>query len=562
MPLTILRMRCGSFVIYTALVLATMLLPMQAQVTVTDPLTVQSLNNIQFADLQTGTDCGAKVQAADAVLGSSSGEIWVSTDCGTTWTTAVTFHGPRKIKFINGGSYSIQMGNLIFQNTSPVLIDCGGRQNAVLHFKGTGVAIKAVWDQFAPAASFNDWGYGIRDCALIGPGGIDGVGNAGTGIQIGDATHGTGGFLLYNSEVAGFALGITWGSVGSWGTKCDQSNFLNNTQNFLYDASGGGPENLEFDHCTFHQTTSPKFTNDVQITNTSTIEWSCHACSFDNSQIAINASPFSHIRFVNKHQETLIDTTIVPMVISSGNVTDDTPDFQWDSPATAAASGVSVSGGTYSIRNGGWAAQPGAPITNAIVQSGSGNVIAQNPLLLAANVGGIKAGGTGYIFNCDPTNGFCDISSAGGASYGAQFFNILSPNAATGGQLRLADGDSIQWRDHANRGNVTLDKNSFDEVRWNGIPLTQTLGSGTSTTNGTAIAAGSSQAQPAITIPGATATDTATCSLNTSPPPSWQTGIQILAAVVTSNTVTPWLSNPTAGSITPVPATLRCRITR
>lgn len=94
------------------------------------------------------------------------------------------------------------------------------------------------------------------------------------------------------------------------------------------------------------------------------------------------------------------------------------------------------------------------------------------------------------------------------------------------------------------------------------FPATLTIGTGTSTSNGTAVGSGVSQAQPAITITGATVTDVATCSLNAAPVATWQTGIQLLPAVVTANTVTPWLSNPSAGSITPAAAVIRCTVIR
>ena len=91
---------------------------------------------------------------------------------------------------------------------------------------------------------------------------------------------------------------------------------------------------------------------------------------------------------------------------------------------------------------------------------------------------------------------------------------------------------------------------------------TQTVGSGTSTSNGTIIHAGTSQAQPAINVTGARTTDVAVCVLNAAPPATWQTGIQLLPPVVTANTVTPWLSNPTAENITPAAAVLRCTVIR
>lgn len=91
--------------------------------------------------------------------------------------------------------------------------------------------------------------------------------------------------------------------------------------------------------------------------------------------------------------------------------------------------------------------------------------------------------------------------------------------------------------------------------------VSQTIGTGTVTTAGTAIASNSSQSNT-MTITGATATDTAKCSLNAALPASWQTGIQVSIPIVTANTVSFWLSNPTAGSITPVAATVRCAVTR
>jgi hypothetical protein len=88
------------------------------------------------------------------------------------------------------------------------------------------------------------------------------------------------------------------------------------------------------------------------------------------------------------------------------------------------------------------------------------------------------------------------------------------------------------------------------------------IGSGTTTTAGTLIASGNSQSQTPITITGALATDVAQCSLNAAPGATWQTGIQMLPPVVTSNTVTVWLSNPTAGNITPAAMVVRCTVTR
>lgn len=79
------------------------------------------------------------------------------------------------------------------------------------------------------------------------------------------------------------------------------------------------------------------------------------------------------------------------------------------------------------------------------------------------------------------------------------------------------------------------------------------------TTNGTLIAAGTAQAQPALTFPGTTTTSVAIWSLPNVPDATWQTGIAV-QLVCTANTVTPYLVNPTAGGITPVAQKLNIKV--
>jgi len=155
----------------------------------------------------------------------------------------------------------------------------------------------------------------------------------------------------------------------------------------------------------------------------------------------------------------------------------------------------------------------------------------------------------------------------GGAK--SSFFQSSTANAASSGAVRLASADLINWRNNANGADVSLSKDTSDRLNFNAkilndglFPGTETIGTGTSTSNGTAISNGVSQAQPAITVTGATATDVAICALNAAPPATWQTGIVLLPAVVTSNTVTPWLSNPTAAPITPAATAIRCTVVR
>jgi len=78
------------------------------------------------------------------------------------------------------------------------------------------------------------------------------------------------------------------------------------------------------------------------------------------------------------------------------------------------------------------------------------------------------------------------------------------------------------------------------------------------TTNGTAIGAGTCQAQPAITINGVTTTSAVDWSVPTALPATWQTGIHVMP-VVTANTVTLSLCNASAGSITPAAQAVNIR---
>jgi hypothetical protein len=84
-------------------------------------------------------------------------------------------------------------------------------------------------------------------------------------------------------------------------------------------------------------------------------------------------------------------------------------------------------------------------------------------------------------------------------------------------------------------------------------------GFGTITTNGTAVGAGTSQAQPTVTFTGLTTSSRCFATVSAAPPATWQTGIALLCAV-TANTVTVWEVNGTAGSITPAAITLNVAV--
>lgn len=57
-----------------------------------------------------------------------------------------------------------------------------------------------------------------------------------------------------------------------------------------------------------------------------------------------------------------------------------------------------------------------------------------------------------------------------GTTFGlvSTYFKSRTADIATAGILRLASTDTIQWRNNANGGNVSLSKNTSDELLWNG----------------------------------------------------------------------------------------------
>ncbi|HEV2132772.1 MAG TPA: hypothetical protein VGR47_00780 [Terracidiphilus sp.] len=69
-----------------------------------------------YADQFSGSDCGAKINAADKSLGSAAGEIEVRQACGTAWTTPVVLSTGHNLRFIEGGTYSLPQGNQVRGN--------------------------------------------------------------------------------------------------------------------------------------------------------------------------------------------------------------------------------------------------------------------------------------------------------------------------------------------------------------------------------------------------------------------------------------------------------------
>ena len=68
-------------------------------------ITTPSLNAVVYASQQAGADLGAKINAADALLGAGAGEIWVDGLSGFAITTPVTLSATHILRFTQGGTY-------------------------------------------------------------------------------------------------------------------------------------------------------------------------------------------------------------------------------------------------------------------------------------------------------------------------------------------------------------------------------------------------------------------------------------------------------------------------
>ena len=94
---------------------------------------VGNWQSIRFANLYPGTDCGARIAAADASFAHPQGEIWVNRKCGMTIST---WKPPRhSIRFIEGGAWTVKT-TLLFSHGG-ITISGVGLNDEGIAFPGT-----------------------------------------------------------------------------------------------------------------------------------------------------------------------------------------------------------------------------------------------------------------------------------------------------------------------------------------------------------------------------------------------------------------------------------------
>ena len=477
-------------------------------------------------------DIGSQITAAIASLPSSCGEIYIPAGSYSQSTSVVI---PRCVK-LHGASA-----------LSTLLTWTGGSGWQFIVADGTGGGV--------------NYPHGaIEDISMIGPGsgvqsggvyvgGTDGLTASGvipaspsSGI---DPASNFGDHFNFNRvHIFGFGVGIQWGH-NSWSDTFFEGYIDNNTTavNFPTGISAGSGERLDFVDSAIQNNSGNAF----QIGNSVDTDIEIANCSFDfNVGFAIQngtsgaAGINTVVNVVDSHFETLHQ-----QIQNFGQMSVVNSQF---------LGGGSVNA-SYLIDNEGNMFLYG----NAIHNAGTGGTT----ILNAAQSGTTMALGNTSTSPLTPTTTFIDNSGIGSFSQGlnALAFIDLTANPAQSGAVRLASGHSLSWRNNANGADIALAKNASDQLTYNSLLVPQTIGTGTATSAGTIINTGTSQTL-AVTVTGATTTDVATCATNAAYPATWQTGIQVLPPVVTSNTVTLTFSNPTAGNITPAAQTFRCTVVR
>lgn len=132
----------------------------------------------------------------------------------------------------------------------------------------------------------------------------------------------------------------------------------------------------------------------------------------------------------------------------------------------------------------------------------------------------------------------------------------VSGTEGTGASVPAGAGLDVIWPDStAHRWKMNNNNGTNQNVLGS-------FASGNVTTAGTAVTNGTCQAQTGITVTGALTSDNVVANIGAALPATWQTGIVLSAHVTAADTVTVYLCNPSAGSITPAATQVNVRIVR
>lgn len=393
--------------------------------------TLKSLNNVRYASQFSGSDCGAKINAAYLDLPSAGGNIVQDVSC--SFTTPIVFGSSGKAAMLLG--YPGGAVTLTYTSVSGVAI--------TLNY-GTGLTM----------------GKGIRDLTLSGPGNSTGT----IGVLMGGSS-GAQGTLIDNLKIQSFGTNFQLGS-NTWIADIRHSMIRDGGINVLFPSGlTQAGENIRFDHVTFADSPAPHI-NSVWIQGGGQ-EIIFESCSFDQAQLRIGNTSVSAAQvvvheghFENPNYATGgTDYEFLVLDNNNGNYLRLTDSFFEQDRSSGGAYGrlLALSGGSAFISGTGMYSPVQltnfATLSNAVVVSLFGfNDLSGNTVAL---FGGTT---TGYITSFPGANpaqstGFNSILGAGDVSGGAATSFRQDVAVGTGGVNRIL---TVNGALTVNTGNVNI----------------------------------------------------------------------------------------------------------
>jgi hypothetical protein len=224
--------------------------------------------------------------------------------------------------------------------------------------------------------------------------------------------------MVYASQFSGFTVGVTWGANAAWGQKFDHTNFLNNTQDLVFsNSSGGGAENVMFDHCVFGSFSIGMVANDIQVSGTQQFEAKFIASSFDGAQINLS-NPAGHLFLDSPHHEApAANTTNDYLIQSNGIVEEISPTYIYGfSSGSVPTEFVTLSGpGSYFATGVNMFSKQ--TMANGYAISGAINFHVLGWEATTAITSDVNGSTTGSFFSCITKGNACRIAPPSGGSF-------------------------------------------------------------------------------------------------------------------------------------------------
>jgi len=424
----------------------------------------KQFDNVQIVDstLQRGgSDIGDETNKAYAALPASGGTIWVMPTSGGT---CYNFSTP--IAFTTKGKY------VVLQSLAPAIPASGALTGACLNYTPTTATSAITMDYEDGTLTNPPPQHGLRDITLVNNQCIatGGCGSSATGIAVGNTNAGIQNATMEYVSIYGFGTGylntnlgssdVRWfhslfqanvvakkiGSIGDFG---NGETFSGNGQVFLA-ATSTTPE-LHWENMTiFGNTVLPVL--DFTAVGATPANFYCSLCHFENG-----ASTSQDIKYIAGS----VDVQIVGGVMES------------DSTVGGPSSWfISCSGSSLTID--GTIFKSPINVTQAVLMNSPCRAVIKavnyNPSTIpAAFVGGANAAFATVLNSAGPSTNVAQTWKFESSLTSSAFISGSTNPSATG-VVRLANGDRIAFRNHANSGDLPILAAATDAFNVLGFP--------------------------------------------------------------------------------------------